>query len=319
MNIQSNTENYGASPGSVTSRRVPIIAALMSAALPGFGQLYNGQINRGIWLFLVFSLLTVPVVAVIALLLPAVLTVGVLLCSVILALGVWLWGIVDAWRVARSAGDYTVKSWQTSGLYVLVFLLCVGLVLPMFISYVRNHQVKPFRIPSASMVPSLQPGDFIFTNMNYNCPSCLWDIKRGDVAVFVYPNNRTQYYIKRIVGVPGDEVSVNSGIVSVNGKELGEVDTSENNSSSTYVTESIDGRVWEVRPGNNSQNATLTVKPGHVFVLGDNRSKSNDSRQFDQVPLADVVGRARQVWFSMNKEGIQWDRIGRSLIPANTK
>ena len=169
------------------------------------------------------------------------------------------------------------------------------------------------------MVPSLQPGDFIFTNMNYNCPNCLWGIERGDVAVFVFPNNRTQYYIKRIVGIPGDEVSVNSGVVSINGKELGQIEANESNSSTKIVTESIDGRAWEVKPGDNSQNTTLTVKPGHVFVLGDNRSESNDSRQFDQVPLADVVGRARQVWFSMNKDGIQWDRIGRSLIPAKAR
>ena len=110
------------------ARRVPAIAALMSAALPGFGQLYNGQINRSIWFFLIFSLVTVPLIMLVALYLPAALMLGVLVVSVMLGLGVWLWGIVDAWRVANRTTAYRKKPWQTSGLYTGVFLLCATLV-----------------------------------------------------------------------------------------------------------------------------------------------------------------------------------------------
>lgn len=289
-------------------RRAPAIAALMSTALPGFGQLYNGQVNRAIWFFLIFSLVTVPLVVLVAKYLPAAMMIGVLAVSVLLALAVWLWGIIDAWHVARRSSPYRIKPWQTAGLYTTVLLLCGFLVLPSVWSYVRNHQLQAFRTPSGSMMPTVQPGDFIWANMNYNCPNCRSEVKRGDVAIFVYPNNRNRHYIKRIIGLPGDTVTAEGRVLSINGEALS-LDT-----PGSIVEEQMENRKWIVNAG-DYEDFSLTVKPGHVFVLGDNRNKSNDSRMFGQVPLADVLGRARQIWFSRNENGVQWGRLGLSLLP----
>ncbi|MGZ3241554.1 MAG: hypothetical protein ACXWJK_15090, partial [Burkholderiaceae bacterium] len=97
---------------NVTQARKPLLAALMSFVLPGFGQLYNGELNKAIWLFLGFAFLTVPGMALIALYLPNGLMLPTLLISLVMTLSTWVYGIVDAWRSARSKQDYSTCSWQ---------------------------------------------------------------------------------------------------------------------------------------------------------------------------------------------------------------
>ena len=296
---------------TIHAPRNAVIAALLSAILPGFGQIYNGQINKSLWIFLSFCLLTIPLIVIIALYLPVGLTtIGVAL-STALTLLVWLCGIADAWRNARRLGNYRLKPWQTSGMYVVTFLVCNMLILPSVFLWVRDHQVQSFYIPSHSMAPTVLKGDVLFANKNYNCPNCRTHVSRGDVAVFVYPNNRTQHYIKRVIGLAGDKVSITALGVSVNGKLLGEI------SSQGETTESLNNRSWNVIWGNDELIADneFTVTPGHAFVLGDNRSKSNDSRDFGMVPLSDIVALSRQVWFSKGQDGIRWSRLGTDLQP----
>lgn len=293
------------------ARRLPILAAIMSAALPGFGQLYNGQVNKAIWIFILFSLMVIPVPAVIALFLPPAFTVVMIGLSLLITIAVWLYGIIDAWRAARDLSAYSLKPWQTTGAYVLVFILCNLIVLPLVLRYVQKNLVQAYSIPSASMSPTVQRGDYIFANKSYNCAVLCRSVKHGDVALFVYPNNRNWTYIKRIIGMPGDLVTAKDGVVSINGTSLGKP---ANNASNTIV-ESYKGRSWSVSAEGVIPDFSETVQDGFVFVMGDNRTKSKDSRVFGQVPLADVVGRARQVWFSFDDNGINWGRLGTDLTP----
>ncbi len=288
--------------------RKPWVAAVMSLALPGWGQLYNGQANRAIWCFLSFSLLVLPGTALFALVVPPTLMLPALLLGLAGTLGLWVYCAVDAFRAARRPLAYVAKPWQTTGLYALVFIACALLILPSLTIYMRAHLVQPFRIPSASMAPSLLPGDYVFANMHYNCPGCR-AVQRGDVAIFTYPNDRTMYYIKRIVALPGDRVHILNHQFFVNGKALAA------NGNGATEFEHWGTTTWRVQGELSMTNmdAEQTVPPGHVFLLGDNRSASTDSRQFGAVPLADVVGRARQIWFSRGDGSIRWSRIGKSV------
>ena len=292
--------------------RNPYFALVMSLFLPGFGQLYNGEPNQAIWIFLIFLLIFIPGSAIVALHLPSGLVVPALFSGLALTLCLWLYGMIDAWRGAKQ--DYVLQSWQKSGLYALVFLVCNMLALPLLIGYVRAHEVEAFKIPSTSMEPDILNGDFIFADKRYNCPGCKEAVRRGDIAIFVYPNDRTRYYIKRIIGLPGDHVAVKGHEVTLNGKALSVREAQVN--SGIQVTEAIDGRAWQAQwiiGAKDTPQIDETVPPGQVFVMGDNRMASVDSRYFGTVPLQDVVGRARQVWFSKGRDGVRWERLGKVL------
>jgi signal peptidase I len=303
------------SPRAQTQARKPLFALAMSLCLPGFGQLYNGQPNKAIWLFLGFALLSIPGVAVIALYLPSAWTIPALVLGLVLTLGVWLYGMVDAWRVARGLHNYTLQGWQLSGVYVLVFLLCDLLALPLLINFVRVQQVGSFYIPSRSMEPSVLQGDVLFADKRYNQPDSYTPVGRGDIAIFTYPNNRTQRYIKRVIALPGDRVRLTGHGVWVNDKPLTVAETTT--AQGVEVTEAIDGHQWRVQwaasqaaSPSTQPELSLTVPPGQAFVLGDNRSASVDTRQFGTVPLQDIVGKARQIWYSAHGGRVRWSRFG---------
>lgn len=294
---------------NINQPRKPLFAMLMSFVLPGFGQLYNGEINKAIWLFLSFILISGPGIAFIALYLPDAWMMPTLMLSLLSTLLIWLYAIIEAWRTARHHHD-SLNSWQINSVYALVFLVSF-LTLLLVINYVREHQVQSFRIPSNSMEPGIVHGDILFADMRYNCPGCKASVQQGDIAIFVYPNNRTLYYIKRIIALPGDSVSIKGQAVWVNNKLL-TLDQSEK-----IVTENINSRQWKVQwvsPEKDTKIVNMTVPPGQAFVLGDNRCISKDTRNFGTVPLQDIVGRARQIWFSGTlKGGMRWERLGKVI------
>jgi signal peptidase I len=148
----------------------------------------------------------------------------------------------------------------------------------------------------------LWPGDFVFADMRYACVACRQPVRRGDVAVFAYPNDRTLLYVKRVVALPGDRVQLGGDGVRVNGAAVVEVAASAPPFAAAPQP--------VVPPPVSAAPLDFIVPAGQVFALGDHRSASVDSRHFGTVPLQDVVGRVRQIWFSWGEGGVRWARLG---------
>lgn len=297
----------------VALRPQPALAAFKSLVLPGLGQWHNGQVERAVWFFLAFALLCVPGVALVALALPPAWTAPALALGLLLTLGVWLGAVVDAWRMARRGAARAALAapatgstpvWRMAGVTLLLILLCDVVALPLLMLAVRGYAVEPFRIPSASMAPALWPGDLVFADKRYAHRFFGAPVRRGDVAVFTYPNDRTVLYVKRVVALPGDRVQLRDGAVFVNGEE----------SRVPAQPAPPQGTPPAPTPGAQAvaalQPRDFVVPAGQVFMLGDWREGSTDSRQFGTVPMADVVGRVRQVWFSWGPQGVRWERLG---------
>lgn len=293
--------------------RSALRALLLSLLLPGLGQLYNGELNKAIWLFLLTAVAVTPLIAALALYAPLAWLPFALIGGIAVIALLWLYAVLDTVLTARRRQDYQLQAWQRSGIYLAVWLLCSLLILPSVGAWVRNHWAESFLVPSQSMQPTLLPNDFIFADKRYNRTGGQ-AIQRGDIAIFIYPNDRSVYFIKRVIGLPGDKIKIQGADVSVNGKSLRLATTSVD--SGLLVTETTGQSRWQVFWNNKQQQlpqTQLTVPAGEVFVLGDNRTDSNDSRFYGSIPLRDVLGKAHAIWLSVKGNDLRWERMGTSL------
>ena len=184
--------------------------------------------------------------------------------------------------------------------------LLVALLLALFI---RSFVVQAFKIPSGSMLPTLQIGDHILVNkfvygirMPYFGTELvrLGSPRRGDVVVFIYPQDEDKDFIKRVVGIGGDTVEVRNKRVFVNNQPIDD--------PHAHFAEGEDGR--SVSPRDNF--GPYTVPAGNIFVMGDNRDRSYDSRFWGPVALDKVKGKAFLIYWSWDGPGrwVRWERIG---------
>ena len=185
--------------------------------------------------------------------------------------------------------------------------ICLAVILALFI---RTFGVQAFKIPSGSMLPTLLVGDHIlvvksifglrmpFTN---KVVLPIKEPERGDVVVFVYPVDPSKDFIKRVIGVAGDVVEIRSKTLYINGKP-----------ASDEHARYDDPEMTSAMVQDRDEFGPVKVPEGKIFVMGDNRDHSYDSRFWGYVDLRAVRGRAFLIYWSRGDDGflgVRWQRL----------
>jgi len=243
--------------------------------------------------------------------LALILTALTLLTGIVVALEKFVWGRGED-SGDLSAVRETLVEYSRSFFPVLLFVLVI-----------RSFVFEPFRIPSGSMMPTLVQGDFIFVKKySYGLRLPVTETKilntgspqRGDVIVFRLPSDPSINYIKRVVGLPGDEVVYERHRLTINGEEIALEPHPEATRGNPRFIEQLGDREHEIlitNAANMIKDGTFVVPEGRYFVMGDNRDNSRDSRFIESIPESHLVGEAVRIW--MHMDGLawpRWDRIG---------
>ena len=202
---------------------------------------------------------------------------------------------------------------------VVIIGLGVGIFYEILGFRVRTTFVEAFKVPSASMAPTIAAGDQIFVRKGRG------PFQRGDVIAFRYPLDPSLDYVKRVIGVGGDVVSLKAEQLLVNGQPVtrrrldepcGDDDRSPSPIGSpgkcSLWEESFEGRSWRVELDDDlplRDFGTVVVPAGSYFVLGDNRDASSDSRVWGFLAAELIKGTASFTWWSSGERGVRWARI----------
>jgi signal peptidase I len=268
-------------------KRVPIIALLLSLLTPGLGQMYNGQLKKATVFYLGGLLLTI------LLSLSGLFSnfYGMILCLAILV-GYMILVMLDALLNAMKLQTITTRKYNRWYVYVLIILTQAFLINPYAKSIIIP--IKAYRIPASSMAPALLVGDHLVVNKKYYHNE---KPIRGDIIVFPLPTNTSKDYIKRVIGLSGEKLEIRNDNVFINNQRIEEPYVEITDASSPFTKKSP-----------KADFGPIVVRPDNLFVLGDNRDHSYDSRYWGSVEISALKGKALYIYWARDK-----DRIGMEI------
>ncbi len=299
-----------------TSVRFPWVALVLSFLASGVGHLYCGRIVRGLILY--SARLLLPLLCVIAALVPPSngVFLGLILLPAAATVLIFFYSAIEAFVIAKqAAADYELKQFNKASLYWL--LVAVQLAFLIALTWVgRENVYEGFYIPTRSMCPNILAGDRILVNKRVQRDRFP---QRGDVVVFrTSPPLPQRNWVQRVIGVAGDQIVIKGHDITVNGKQLEhERAPAEANAQlhrpvkGEVFYESHAGRRYRVLLADDANESdideiNITVPDHSIFVVGDNRDRSRDSRHIGPIQVDDVIGNVDYIYYPAET----WSRIG---------
>jgi signal peptidase I len=263
-------------------KRKPILAFLLSLVTPGLGQIYNGQFKKGI-LYLVGFFLAYIIFSFLLLKFYG------MICYLIIMVGFFLFILLDALLGAIKSKAIALKSYNKWYIYLIIFLLGSAVIRPLLGWTIKNNIARAYKIPSSGMKPALLVGDHLIANMRiYKSEKP----RRGDMIIFEYPKDPSQDFIKRVIGMEGEKVELINNKIYINDKLLDDPWGYFEDDSSTKGLPVLE------------RFGPVVVPKDSLFVLGDNRNNSQDSRFFGFVDIRKVRGKALYLYWAKDKSRI---------------
>lgn len=271
--------------------RRPWLAVVLTLLAPGLGQLYAGEARKGTLLMLGFDSLFAGM-----LLLKVPRSFPGLIVFFLALLGLLGWTAWDAARISHYRPIYTLRPFNRWYLYILL-TVAGGLLASQII---RLSPIRTFRLVSANMEPSIHEGDrFIADLARYDGAAPV----RGEVVLFERSDVRGNWSVARVIALPGEEIRVRNKRVFLNGQPLSDP-WAHHTDPQIYSINALSPGPFRQR----DQYPARIVPEGSVFLMGDSRDNSYDSRFLGPVPVSALRGRALYVYWSEDRS-----RIGRSL------
>lgn len=277
--------------------RKPWLAALLTFIAAGLGHLYIGEAKKGICLYIGGQILIIAGFFFLLYYPPY----GVLL-SLIIGVSYFLYCLIDSFRLAgKSRSAYSMKRYNKWYVYVIAGALAIVIIQPTVEGLVKSNIAQAFKIPSGAMLDTLQIGDHIICNkLLYKTA----EAARGDIIVFPFPKDRSISYIKRVVGLAGETIEIRNKQVFINGKLLDE----------PYTMTTTD-RILSSETSPRDNFGPVDIPIDHVFVMGDNRDNSYDSRFWGYIKNSDIQGKAIYTYWSWDSDNssVRWERVSKEI------
>lgn len=279
--------------------RSPWFAGILTFFTIGLGHLYSGQAKKGIFLYFIGQGTLLTAALPLIYLYP---TAPIMLITLLGGFAFFLYCIFDAVKLSkRKRARYTLKKYNKWYIYFGCWILAFFLIEPVVGGLIKKFVIQSYKIPAGSLRPTLLLGDYIIARKLISVEA---GVNRGDIIIFPLPEDPEKLFIKRVVALGGETIEIVNREVFINGKLIQEP-------YAIYTDPRISPK--GLRPRDNF--GPVIVPEDAIFVMGDNRDQSYDSRFWGFVKNSDVKGKAASVYWSWDKKNkkIRWDRIGKII------